>query len=453
MNMKKILLPGLLILLLGCEGFLDQKPADLIRAEDVVKDAASAEKALLGVYFNLMDASLYSLFYIVMNGALSDEFINSTVVSTDYNPWYLNNILPTDGFASIPYTALYRVIYSANFVAEQTEKAAIAADVKSQYMAEARVVRALCYLILVQCYGNVAMPTGTVAAVNNALAKAKVADVLQFAISDLESAKKNLPLIITPSANSRIRVGQSAANALLARLYQQAQDWAKAAEMAGLVIADPFYKLETDLNRTVASSSTETIFELTTSATPGSASKPGFVSQYFSPTPASTFFYAPVSPRMVAAFEPGDKRFGAYIAKNAAGVFYVNKYRTFSFTSPDRPKIFRLPEMYLIRAEALARQNNLVGAAADVNVVRNRAGLGTLVFADAAQALLAVEQERFVEHCFEGHRWVDLARTGRATAVLGTLAYKNWQPTDVLLPIPQSEIDLNPNLLPQNDGY
>ncbi len=54
-----------------------------------------------------------------------------------------------------------------------------------------------------------------------------------------------------------------------------------------------------------------------------------------------------------------------------------------------------------------------------------------------------------MELSFEGHRWFDLTRTGRT---LDALKGKNIQPRNLLLPIPQRERDLNPNLT-QNTGY
>jgi len=72
---------------------------------------------------------------------------------------------------------------------------------------------------------------------------------------------------------------------------------------------------------------------------------------------------------------------------------------------------------------------------------------------DKNSLLAALEHERRIELFSEqGHRFFDLKRTGRATEVLGPLK-SNWEQTDVILPIPESELLLNPNLGPQNDGY
>lgn len=114
----------------------------------------------------------------------------------------------------------------------------------------------------------------------------------------------------------------------------------------------------------------------------------------------------------------------------------------------------RLAEQYLIRAEARANQDNLNGAVDDLNVIRKRAVLTTLLNSlTQAQVLAAVAQENRIEFFAEwGHRWLDLKRTGQADAVLGSLKGSNWQTTDQLYPIPISEILRDPNL-EQNPGY
>ena len=96
--------------------------------------------------------------------------------------------------------------------------------------------------------------------------------------------------------------------------------------------------------------------------------------------------------------------------------------------------------MYLIKAEAA---NDLVA----LNVVRNRAGLSNAT--SAVQAV--VLKERRYELAFEMDRWYDLKRTGTLVTNPNLIA-KGIQPFNVLLPIPQAERDVNPNLT-QNAGY
>src|SRR5690606_40581539 len=108
----------------------------------------------------------------------------------------------------------------------------------------------------------------------------------------------------------------------------------------------------------------------------------------------------------------------------------------------------RFAEQYLIRAEARAMQGKLSGAIADVDKIRQRAGLELISDTNPAidkEALLnIIFQERKLELFSEwGHRWFDLKRTGRASAVLSSIK-PQWQDTDILYPVPEEERSKNP---------
>jgi hypothetical protein len=115
--------------------------------------------------------------------------------------------------------------------------------------------------------------------------------------------------------------------------------------------------------------------------------------------------------------------------------------------------VFRLAEMYLIRAEARSKQNNTTGARNDLNVLRARAKAPLITSASQSQLIQLIEDERRYELAFEGHRWYDLVRTNRAKAVMSAFS-SNWKDAYELWPIPQREILNNPALVGnQNPGY
>jgi starch-binding outer membrane protein, SusD/RagB family len=163
---------------------------------------------------------------------------------------------------------------------------------------------------------------------------------------------------------------------------------------------------------------------------------------------------------IVDAFEPGDLRKDSWVGSDN-GLFYIKKYKNNDFTSVEYCVLFRLAEMYLIRAEARAHLNKLKGAEADINAVRNRSNLPSQTVNTKISALKMIEQERKVELFGEyPHRWFDLKRTmgftdiskTRADEVLSVLKGSTWQTTDKLFPIKSNDIMLNPNLI-QNPGY
>jgi len=113
----------------------------------------------------------------------------------------------------------------------------------------------------------------------------------------------------------------------------------------------------------------------------------------------------------------------------------------------------RLSELYLIRAEARAKQGFLSGAQDDLNVIRNLAGLPDTTASSQEELLSAILQERRVEFFTEsGHRFLDLKRAGQVTTVLDVVK-PGWDVHEALFPLPQNELLLNPNLEPQNAGY
>ncbi len=147
--------------------------------------------------------------------------------------------------------------------------------------------------------------------------------------------------------------------------------------------------------------------------------------------------------------------------------YYPFKYKVripSSIIESEYLMIFRLAEQYLIRSEARIHLGKISDGVADINLIRDRSRETSsaevpdplpLISPNLTQeeALMFVLHERRVELFAEwGHRWLDLKRTKLADFTLSTIKGVNWQVTDTLYPVPQSEINKNKNLI-QNDGY
>jgi len=165
-----------------------------------------------------------------------------------------------------------------------------------------------------------------------------------------------------------------------------------------------------------------------------------------------------VSESLINAFENGDKRKEVWLGSvtgETQTFYYPYKYKQNSNqgTSSEYSVMIRLEELYLIRAEARLKRSNLVGAKSDINKIRNRAELPEVVSNNENELLEILLNERRIElFCELGHRFFDLKRTGKINATL-TPVKLGWNETDILWPLPESELLLNPNLLPQNSGY
>ncbi len=165
-----------------------------------------------------------------------------------------------------------------------------------------------------------------------------------------------------------------------------------------------------------------------------------------------------LSPNLMNTFETGDLRKTLWVKKISTSTdswYHANKYSktTNTGTSVEYTILFRMAEMYLIRAESRAKLNELDGAKDDINKIRRRVGLPDTPAVTQEEILSAVAKERRLEFFTEqGHRFFDLKRTGKADEVL-SLTKPNWQPSHIVLPLPENELLLNDKLLPQNTGY
>ncbi len=146
---------------------------------------------------------------------------------------------------------------------------------------------------------------------------------------------------------------------------------------------------------------------------------------------------------MVALFSTSDVRKAASVGPLGQGY----KYRDIA-TGTDKVIVFRLADIILTRAEALANQPSFDPEVvrADINSIRNRAQIGVYGGSDFLNEIML---QRRLEFAFEGHRWFDLVRTGTATTVLGI------SPNYTLFPIPKAEITNNNSIndSDQNPGY
>jgi len=283
------------------------------------------------------------------------------------------------------------------------------------------------------------------------LPRSSINDVYKQIIEDLEIAK-DLLLDTYPSPE-RVRPNKFAVLALLAKVYLYRSEWAKAEALATQIINSTVYSLE-PLDKVFLKASKEAIWQLMPVNTTFNNTWEGNII-----LPGNTYV---VTDTLYRSFETGDNRKTTWLKDRPTtpplpgSKYYPWKYRTKGASSKNEYYVvFRLGEQYLIRAEARAHLNKVSEAVADLNMIRNRAGLSNTAAASQDALYPAIAQERKVELFAEwGNRWYDLKRTQRADAELGSLNYKNqfWSRNDTLWPVPNSQILINPNLT-QNPGY
>jgi hypothetical protein len=347
---------------------------------------------------------------------------------------------------------------------------------------------------LVRAFGDVPLVLTPAANAAEAASQTRtpVAQVYGQIVKDLTDAITKLP-----SSYSGEDIGRAtkwSAQALLAKVYLTQNDLPNAAIQARAVIAGSGkslwpnfadnYKVETENGQ-------ESLFEvqfkngLTSYTTdgPGSVMNEFWGARFFgSPYVVASGGYGFNIPeqdlvsryaagdtrRAATLFAPGDKYPDGQVQPSSPTALpgnplcysirkqYVGTVNVNNWDSPLNFPVLRLAEVYLILAESVG--NTTEGLEA-INKVRRRA-FGQAINTPSAAVdytaatpnfKAAVLEERRLELAFEDDRWYDLKRTGTLVTTMRARG-KTIQDFNNLLPIPQAEINVNPNLT-QNPGY
>lgn len=482
----KILFLGLLIGVYSCDKFLDLKPkSEGIFIENqssdsvLFKSASDAEAALTGVYGDFRN-EYFELDYFVNGDAQSDDAYAGADNPANFQ---IDDyaIDASNANVSRDWAYLYSTIGKANTVINNVNAVTdpeLTADRKKQMISEASFIRAFMYFELVRLWGDVPLQLTEVKSVSAENleevypllfpSRKPAAEVYQQIIADLETALPNVKV----SASNKTIITKGAVNTLLAKVYAtiEPHDWNKVLQYCNDVIAGPYSLLpEYDqLWDNSQENSAESIFEINYE---GTSSSGNWGVNMFKGIDWKKFNIP--SNDLVAAFDNE----GDLVRKNSSITFmdvtghwqdnhwpqdnypFINKYRATDQPSPQNYIFYRLADVILLKAEALNELGDLAGAAALVNQIRSRVDLPNTTASTQEAMRLAIEKERRLELAFEGVRWYDLKRTGRAITVIN--AVSNFGPVSMsydltenrlFWPIPQSELDKNSKLT-QNPGY
>lgn len=462
----------ILLLLAGCKKeFLEKSPPDALTEVGFYNSAERAQLGVNAIYVSLQSAWSINLYRI--NDVPSGEVLLSNTVPLEYNNFTyfpaLNQIHDT-------WRGLYEGVYRSNLAIANIPGINMAEALKSQYVGEAKFLRALFYFDLVNIFGAVPLVTQPLPDTDASLiARTPVADVYKVIIADLLAAEAGLP--VSHSGANLGRVTKGAAQALLGKVYLYNKDYANAEKYFLLVINSGKYGLMDNFQEVWHRSfenNKESIFEVQFADIGGSGSN-GRNGSYLPAVNGATGSglatkrafdaFDPTDPRRaMSIFRPGDSfapnvstalatfsavwsATGYAVKKGMWPIMYVN-------SNGINYPIIRYADVLLMYAEAANELNKLTEARAAVNQIRARPSVNMPAITAAntgnkADMFNAINKERQVELMFEFIRFNDLRRWGLALQELGPIGYTAKH---ALFPIPQLELDINPKLT-QNQGW
>jgi hypothetical protein len=415
----------------------------------VVTDASSARVALTSAYRSMANLSAPK----IVAGDLTADNLKHNGTFTQYLEISNKDMSAANGSASSLWGVVYSITYTVNFVLEALEALDNINDVtKDELIATGRFLRGYGYFVGATTFGGMPIVTTTSIEENRNIPRADLETTLDFAEEDLLFALDKLPENVINAGD----LSNGAVKAALARFYLYLEDWDQAELYATEVIegnGTERYILEQNFEDVLADFNTESILEIVYTANDNPGTSTDFsISNLF----VTRREIIPSNEIVEALQDIGGTRikmieFDRLNSRGSDNGWTITRYGPF-----DNIPVFRLAEMYLIRAEARAQKNNVNGensAQSDLNIIRARAGTSLAPPSTRGDLLLAIERERQVELAFEGHRWYDLKRTGRAQSVMDRVT-NNWSEKDELWPIPLREIQNNPALQgAQNPGY
>ena len=446
----------LIMFLFGCNTFTEvELPPNQVNRNAIFEEKRTAEAAISDLYAFQRDEGILSGSISGLSESLSlytDEYITYGEQSSDNFLFNTHNILPSTRKVKNFWDSSYNTIYNANSAIQGLEKSSITdKNFTARLLGEAYFMRALMHFYLGQLYGDIPYVTSTDYRTNQSISKNTIEEVNELILKDLEKAISLVPEDYVTV--NRIRPNKNTVKALLCRLFLYNEQWENAQSISSEIIQSPFYDLQVPLDKVFLKDSPGTIWQLM-SQDPGQNTKEG--NNFILLSIGNR--YSALNNVYVNAFESGDQRKDEWIGSlNSGGnlLYFPFKYKEDTYTSVSKEfsKVFRIAEIYLIRAEAFLRMGKLEEAQSDINRIRNRAGLTPITTLDPNVLETILIQERKSELFMEfGHRWFDLKRFSKAELVLSPIK-SGWGESSYLLPIPETELGANPNLKPQNPGY
>ena len=456
----------------SCSDFLTREPVEQVSINDQLKNKKGILEALNGAYYQLRSTIQSEVPYLygdlqVGNLGFSPSS-NTSIITT---PTRVVNIYNFDdrkieSNISMFYSDSYQLINNLNLILQYVDNISDATDSeKKEIKAEALAMRALIHFQLYRIYGQnytytpdashlgivyntaplqvgIDYPVRKTVAETFALLEADIKD----AISLFQDEKA------IPTVSPRNFLSKNAAKAIGADIALWKNDWQQAFDYSNDLIENSglaLYSIDTDSKDWAIP---ELILEL-----PNSNNNASLTANIYNYNTASSRSNYVASSDLINLLPSSDKRRQLFeirsLRTSVNGILtMVPYYFTTKFKYNVKNAVYRLSELYFIRAEAALHLGNATQALNDINKIRNRAGIPELTSINID--LLLEEKRR--EFAFENKSFFDLMRNHknvvRNIGCISTNCSPTYPNDKFVLPIPQQTIDVN-SFMQQNPGY
>lgn len=429
----------------SCKKFLDEKPISVSTDLTFWKNENDADKGVAGGYALLRKTlnKANGLAFYAYGDLPTDEFTTANLYRFDNiarMDWGIA-VASSETWDSMMQMRRYDTFYSAIDQANRCIKfiPGIADDkfsstmAKNNLLGEAYFLRAFNYFYMTRIWGDVPMVTEGVPIADAVdIPRNKAAEVLAQCINDVNNAINLLSWDYANAANRAVRANKGAAYALLAHIYAWQGDYQNCNTTIDKIISQNFYQYVNRDNylSIYKGKSSEGIFEIAQSdeneGNTGNIANFTLKSPYLTTNTGNAIFPLNAATLTTLFSVPNDKRFtNAFALTNStdpicikySNITYVNGQNVVIPVAHNNIIIFRLADIKLLKAEALAALNQFDQSRTVLNEVRATAGLGTWTGTDA-NLFEGVIDERGRELFLEGHRFYDLVRLGRKTGIL-----------------------------------
>lgn len=489
----------------ACEDFLTEMPETAVSESEAMTNLDAAEEVLVGIYSCLKNSSLYSGALTQAGDIQSDLLYAAIGYTNQFGNFYRWETNANDDVLLNVYAGLYQIIARCNFFMDHAEE--VRATLKNEnerktmdkFEGDVRFLRAFAYSDLIRTFcvaydsltacEELGVPIYLHYREGNGSSIKKPRATLEESYAQVLDDLHKADSLVTRVGSDAMYITEGAVDALLARVYLYMNNWEKAIEASTNVIdaksgSYTVYSLA-DANSYVSTSSgvmseykamwtydtaEEIIWKIyfTTTDRGGSLGSlfMGITGGLYNPN------YLPAK-WLIDAYDGYDLRYTTFFSlvntmqgfdsevvikypgnpeiDGSAGTYYTNM-----------PKVLRLSEMYLIRAEAYAMMGETNKANKDLTTLRKARiqGYGT---ATHPQNLLleAIQEERAKELFLEGFRLADLKRWKKGfkrQPQNGAITGENYSSLQVdgndkryTWLIPQHEVTASGGLIIQNE--